>query len=108
LSNAQYLTPATGQTATGACLFTISGNQVQGKSPTFEAVLSNTTSPSATVLVYGSVTGLAWTLLGTLSPSGALGADSFTPQFPVGYTQYMASVSAIAGVSAAVIVAVGF
>lgn len=108
MSNAQYLTPVAGQTAIGNCANTISGSQVQSKSPTFEAVLSNTTSPTATVLIYGSVTGLGWTLLGTLTVSGALAADSFTPNFQVGYTQYMANVSAISGVSAAVTVAVGF
>ena len=109
MSNPFYFTPpAAPQTATGNCANVCSGAQVKSKNPTFEATLSNTTSPSATVLIYGSVTGLAWSLIATLSPNGALGTDSATPQFPVGYTQFMANVQAIAGASAAVTVAVGF
>ena len=108
MSNPFYFTPAAGQTTTGNCVSVCSGAQVKSKNPTFEATLSNTTSPSATVLIYGSVTGLAWSLIATLSPNGALGTDSATPQFPMGYTQFMANVQAIAGASAAVTVAVGF
>ena len=109
MSNPFYLTnPAAPQTVTGNCPNIAAGNMVQGESPTFEAVLTNTTSPAATVLIYGSVTGLAWTLLGTLSPYGALGVDSFTPQFAINYCQYMASVQSISGALAGVTVAVGW
>jgi hypothetical protein len=109
VSNALYFTnPATPQTVTGDCPNIASGNNVQGESPTFEATLTNTTSLSATVLIYGSVMGLGWTLLGTITLNGALATDSFTPQFSINYTQYKANVQAISGTLAGVSVAVGW
>jgi hypothetical protein len=106
--NPFYFTPAAGQTATGNCVNVCSGIQVKGKNPTFQATLSNTTSPTANVLIYGSVDGVGWTLLATLSPNGAVASDSASPQFPTSYTQFYANVQAISGASAAVVVSVGF
>ena len=108
MSNPFYFTPVAGQTTTGNCANQCVGIQVKSKTPTFQATLSNTTSPSATVLIYGTVDGVGWTLICTLRPSGAIGSDSATPQFAVGYTAYYANVQAIAGASAAVTVSAGF
>ena len=75
--------------------------------PTFEAVLSVSTTPAATVEIYASVSWHGWTLIGTLTPSGSAGCDSFTPEFPTSYQAYKAHVTAISGASANVTVVMG-
>lgn len=75
--------------------------------PTFEAVLGASTTPAATVEIYATVSFYGWTLIGTLTPSGSAGCDSFTPEFPTSYQAYKANVTAISGASANVTVVMG-
>lgn len=77
-------------------------------SPTFEAYLSDTTTPTATVYFYGTVSGTKWDLLASISLSGAGDVGTFTPQMNVSYTRYKAYVQAISGTSAAVTTAMGY
>ena len=77
---------------------------------TFEATLSNTTTPAATVEIHGSnsntTTPAAGTLLGTITLSGANDAASFAA-VAAAYKYKCAKVTAISGTSAAVTVMMG-
>jgi hypothetical protein len=81
---------------------------IMSNTPTFELVLSNTVSPSATVQILGSVAGLGWSPVCTLTASGPGAADCAPVNLPVGFTQYQANVIAISGSGAAVTVNVGW
>jgi len=77
---------------------------------TFEATLSNTIAPAATVEIHGSnsasTTPGAGTRLGTITLSGAGDVASFAA-FASAYKYKCAKVTAISGVSAAVTVMMG-
>jgi len=83
-------------TATGSAL------HLKGKSRVFQATLSNTTTPTATVVVEGSIDSDAttWVTLGTITLSGALDSDGFGSEAPWPYVR--GRVTAISGTSAAV------
>lgn len=77
----------------------------------FQAILSNTTTPSATVEIHGTntntVTPGTGTLLGTITLTGASDHQSFTKNMAA-YSYKCAKVTAIAGASASVAVKMGF
>jgi hypothetical protein len=93
-------------TATGA------GTWIESPYPvcTFEAALSNTTTPTATVEIHGSnsntTTPGAGTLLGTITLSGASDVASLSKD-SAAYRYKCAKVTAISGTSAAVTVTMG-
>jgi hypothetical protein len=77
---------------------------------TFEAALSNTTAPTATVEIHGSnsdtTTPGAGTLMGTLTLSGASDVASLSKD-AAAYRHKCAKVTSISGASAAVSVTLG-
>jgi hypothetical protein len=88
-------------TATGA------GSSVSyGPGPsTFQATLSNTTTPAATVDVEVSNNGTQWVTLGAITLSGALATDGFAADAPWKYVR--GNVTAISGASATVTLLMG-
>lgn len=77
---------------------------------TFEATLSNTTTPTATVEIHGSnsntTTPGAGTLMGTITLSGANDVAGFSKD-SASYKYKCAKVTAISGTSASVTVTMG-
>ncbi len=67
----------------------------------YQAKLANTTTPTATVKIYGAnISGdTVGVLLGTITLSGALDSDGFTTDAP--WTHTWANCTAISGTSAA-------
>ena len=101
-------------TSTGALTFsaTNTGTWISSSAApcTFEAILSNTTTPAATVEIHGSnnstTTPGSGTLLGTITLSGASDVASFTAVSSV-YAYKCAKVTAISGTNATVTVTMG-
>ena len=88
-------------TATGAGSSTL----LSGSTHTFQAVLSNTTTPTATVSIEVSNDNTSWSNLGTIILSGA--SDTGTVSKIVSWLYVRANVTAISGTSASVTVTMG-
>jgi hypothetical protein len=72
----------------------------------YQATLSNTTTPAATVVIEGSNDRSGWVALATLSPSGA--ADSAGATITAAWPYVRANVTAISGTSASVTVTASY
>lgn len=88
-------------TATGA------GTSVRAKfgQKTFQAYLSSTTTPSATIAVEGSNNNIHWVTLGTITLSTSGGTDGFATDAPWSFIR--GNVTAISGTSAAATLLMG-
>ena len=71
-----------------------------GGRSTFQAFLSNTTTPTALVNIEVSNNDVAWEILGTLTLSGANDSDGLSADAPWAFVR--ANVTSISGTSAAV------
>ena len=76
-----------------------------GAQQTFQATLSNTTTPAATVQIQVSNDGNQWLTLGTITLSGANATDGFLAS--TSWDKVRANVTAISGTSATVTVTMG-
>ena len=71
----------------------------------FQATLSSTTTPTATVYVQGSLDGTNFVTLGTITLSGSAATDGFASDAPWKY--FRGYVNAISGTSATVTLLMG-
>ena len=80
-------------------------DKVESSGATFQAVLSNTTTPAATVDIEVSNDKINWVGMGTITLSGAADTDGFASSASWKYVR--PNVTAISGTNAAVTVTMG-